>query len=41
MPRPKVDTQRLAVGGDVDHVVVYKLGSDLNRQPKRPGDLDL
>ena len=35
--------QRLALGGGVDYSVdrPYKLCSDLNSQPKRPGDLDL
>jgi len=38
--RREVHRQRLALGGGVDYVVVHT-SSDLNRQPNRPGDLDL
>jgi len=39
-----IDRQRLALGGSVEYGVVhinYVVSSDLNSQPKRPGDLDL
>jgi len=40
-PRPKVDRQRLALGGRRICCRRYKLCSDLSSQPKRPGDLNI